>query len=109
MFETHADKAIAQLARRRRCEKSSRQETGETQRRRRAQQLKRWDEPLLGRGEIAAEGKRRQQAVLARARERARDALGRIVAAGRRQLEALLDLAGILRPPQQFILETRIG
>src|SRR5262249_20132462 len=56
-----------------------------------------------------AEGKRRQQALVARSCQRAGDALGRVVAAGGRQLEAPLDLAGILRPPQQFILETRIG
>src|SRR5262245_56316762 len=108
MGEAHAREAVTQLARRRGCEKSPRQQSGEAQWRNRAQQLERRDEPLLGRGEIAAEGKRRQQALVARGGERARDALGRIVAAGGRQLEASLDLASIARPPQQFILEARI-
>src|SRR5262249_7701001 len=76
--------AVARLARQRGREKSARQETGEPQRRRRAQQLERRNEPLLGRGEVAAEGKRRQQALFARGSERVGDALGRIVAAGGR-------------------------
>src|SRR5262245_31996038 len=109
MVEPHAGEAIAQLARRGGCEKSSRQETSEVERRGRAQELERRDEPLLDRGEIAAKGKRRQQALFARGSERARDALGRVVAAGGGQLEASLDLAGSARAPQQFILETRIG
>src|SRR5215831_11715876 len=100
MLEPHAREAVAQLARWRGREKCSRQETGKPQRRRRAQQLERRDEPLLDRGEIAAEGKRRQQALVARWRERARDARGRVVAAGGGELEALLDLAGILGAPQ---------
>src|SRR5262249_36344926 len=106
MVEPHAREAVAQLARRRGCEKSPRQQSGEAQWRTRAQALERGDEPLLGRGESAAEGKRRQQALVARWRERARDARGRVVAAGGRELEAPLDLAGIARTPQQFILET---
>src|SRR5262249_49106213 len=100
MVEPHARETVARLARPRGCEKSARQQSGEAQRRRRAQQLERRDEPLLDRGEIAAEGKRRQQPLLARSPERARDALGRVVAAGGRELEALLDLARIARAPQ---------
>src|SRR5262249_56986895 len=101
MSEAHAREAIAQLARRRGCEKSSRQQPGEAQRRGRAQALERRDEPLLDRGEIAAEGKRRQQALIARGRERASDALRRVVAAGVGELDALLDLAGSAPPPQE--------
>src|SRR5262245_45903694 len=109
MVEPHAREAVAQLARGRGCEKSSRQQAREVEQRSRAQAVERRDEPLLDRGEIAAEGKRRQQALVARGSERARDARGRVVAAGGGQLEASLDLASIARPPQQFILETRIG
>src|SRR5262249_58857492 len=109
MIEPHARETVAQLARRRGCEKSPRQHAREVEWRGRAQALERRDEPLLDRGEIAAEGKRRQQALVARGSERARDALGRIVAAGGRELEARLDLASILSAPQQVILETRIG
>src|SRR6516225_7353794 len=104
MLEPHAREAVAQLARRRGGKKSPRQQTRELRRRGRAQQFERWNEPRFGRGEIAAEGKRRQQALVARGSERVDDARGRIVAAGGRQLEASLDLAGIPRPPQQFIL-----
>src|SRR5262249_10854540 len=82
-----------------RCEKSSRQETGEAQRRGRAQALERRDEPLFGRGEIAAEGKRRQQALFARWREGARDALAGVVAAGGGGPGAALRLSGGPRPP----------
>src|SRR5262249_56082025 len=64
---------------------------------------------FVGGGKIAAEGKGRQQALVARSCERGGDARGRIVAAGGGQLEPPLDLAGIPRPPQQLILETRIG
>src|SRR6516225_10031994 len=99
MVEPHARETVARLARRRGCEKSPRQQAREVEQRSRAQQLERRDEPLLDRGEIAAEGKRRQQARFARGRERARDALGRVVAAGGGELEALLDLAGIARAP----------
>src|SRR5262249_27355906 len=102
MVERHAREAVAQVAGRRGCEKAPRQQAREVERRGRAQALERRDEPLLDRGEIAAEGKRQQQALVARGRERASDALGRVVAAGGRQLEALLDLAGIARAPQQF-------
>src|SRR5262245_32603436 len=105
----HAREAVARLARRRGCEKSPRQQTREVERRSRAQAVERRDEPLLDRGEVAAEGKGRQQALVARSPERARDARGRVVAAGGGELEALLDLASIARAPQQFILETRIG
>src|SRR6516165_12613622 len=109
MLEPHARETVARLARRRGCEKSPRQQARELEQRSRAQQLERRDEPRFGRGEIAAEGKGRQQALFARPRERARDALGRVVAAGGGELEAPLDLASIARAPQQFILETRIG
>src|SRR5262249_43177004 len=61
------------------------------------------------RGEIAAEGKGRQQSALACASKRPRDALGRVVAARGREFELSLDLAGILRAPQQFVLEAGIG
>src|SRR5262249_21906593 len=99
MVEPHAREAVAQLARGRGCEKSSRQETGEAQRRGRAQALERRDEPLFGRGEIAAEGKRRQQALFARWREGARDALAGVVAAGGGGPGAALRLSGGPRPP----------
>src|SRR5262249_7003333 len=109
MLEPHAREAVAEVARRRGGEKSPRQQPRELQRRSRAQALERRHEPLLGRGEIAVEGKRRQQALLARGSERAGDALRRIVAAGGWQLEAPPDLAGIPRPPPPVLLETRIG
>src|SRR5262249_60840249 len=82
MLEPHAGEAVARLARRRGCEESSRQETGEAQRRGRAQQLERRDEPLLDRGEIAAERKRREQSLFARGGERAREGLGGVVPGG---------------------------
>src|SRR5262249_57406725 len=108
MVEPHAGKAVAQLARRRGGKKSPRQQAREARRRSRAQALERRHEPFFGRGEIAAEGKRRQQALVARSCERAGDARGRIVAAGGGALEAPPRLARRPRPPPPLLLATRI-
>ncbi len=85
-------------------------EPRELQRRGRAQELQRRDQPLLGRGEIGAEGKRRDAApARARAPAPARCARGccRGMPAG--SSNAALDLAGILGAPQQIVLEAGIG
>src|SRR5215471_18347409 len=89
-------------------EQATRREAREPRRGGAAQQLQRRQQALLGVGEIAAERKRWNESLLAGRRERLLDPLRRVVAVFARQLEAPLDLAGILGAADELVLETGI-